>query len=399
MMKGFEIGTYLRNADCPGLHMGLAMGSLAPVGATDGKIPDDARGKWLAQLSEVSVNDDYKAWFDSRWRKTIGRAIQGKVEAKSRLLVGAGDPSAVDVGLRVHHTWGVPFIPGSALKGLLSHWLETSYGPSPDHDAEHPLNPQHPEPERAKYRRAHASHGAGEIQRILFGSPESDDDRKWFRTLGVSHGSAGTTACRGRIVIHDALFFPSEAIEKPFLADVLTVHHANYYQGKGRANDYESPNPVGFLSVRPGAEFLLAVELAPGENAGYEPWVDFAHKMLIEALADWGIGSKTAAGYGRLDKAGRHVRVEQPVDSIVEELEAWLEANVDELQRDVESTDGPTAFVAHIERVHGASIKAATGEIRKQRKQKILTFLANKLRLSGTKRAQIRTKFNESYPD
>ena len=182
-------------------------------------------------------------------------------------------------------------------------------------------------------------------------------------------------------MIHDALFFPGNAIEKPFLADVLTVHHANYYQGKGRANDYESPNPVGFLSVRPGTEFLLAVELAPGEKAEYDPWVDFAHKMLIEALGDWGIGSKTAAGYGRLEKIGHHGRSEKPADEKREELADWLRANIVTLWNLLRAPDGGTTRVIEkIMEFHGPSLREARGDVLKQRLQVIKSFVKNDLR-------------------
>jgi CRISPR-associated protein Cmr6 len=403
-MKGFEIGSHLTKQDLPGLHLGLALGGLAPVGL-GGKVPDERRSEWLETLADISVLSDYASWFEHRWKRTIGRAVQGPVEAKGRLLVGAGDPSAVAAGLRVHHTWGVPFIPGSALKGILSHWLDTVYGPSPDNDSVHPWDPAHPEPDRAKFRRPRTTskpaQGAGEIQRILFGSPEIDADRKPLRDWGGQRLPDGTTACRGRIVIHDALFVPGSANDRPFLPDVLTVHHAAYYRGEGSANDHESPNPVGFLTVRPESQFLVAVQLAPGEDAAYEPWVDFAHGLLLDALADWGAGSKTAAGYGRLEKVGRHARAEQPADEKREELTAWLEANVEELRRLVDATDGgPSAFVQRLVDHWGTTITAAAGETRRQRKRAIESFVANDLNPSKSKKKkEIRTKLNEVFPD
>ena len=55
----------------------------------------------------------------------------------------------------------------------------------------------------------------------------------------------------------------------------------------------DSPNPVGFITVRPGAQFLLAV-------TGPDAWRDRAMQLLLEALENWGVGGKTSAGYGRL---------------------------------------------------------------------------------------------------
>ena len=398
-MKGYEIGTRLKDDDLEGLNLGLALGALAPIEAAEGKVPDEKRSEWLAKLCRVRVSPDYRPWYENRWKAALGRSLQVVVEAQSRLLVGAGDASATDVGLRVHHTWGVPCIPGSALKGLLSHWLDVVYGPSQDHLACHPWDPSHPEPDRAKFRRANPlgrpPHGAGEVQRILFGSPEVDADRKPLRECGGLDLHAGVTACRGRLVIHDALFVPGSAGDVPFLADVLTVHHADYYQGKGAANDHESPTPVGFLSVRPGVHLLLAVDLAPGENAAYEPWVDFAFALLIEALADWGIGSKTAAGYGQLEKKTDASRSGHAADDARDQLAAWLTENIEHLRTILQAADGPAAFVDRILEQHGDALRTATGETRKQRLQAIYSFLKKAMAASNSKRTAVQKRFDE----
>ncbi len=76
-----------------------------------------------------------------------------------------------------------------------------------------------------------------------------------------AHGlDAGASA--GAVVFHDALYVPrSCADDRPFAADVLTVHQKAYYDSEGATspNDYDSPNPVAFLTVRPGARLLFAL--------------------------------------------------------------------------------------------------------------------------------------------
>jgi hypothetical protein len=62
--------------------------------------------------------------------------------------------------------------------------------------------------------------------------------------------------------------------------------------GKRWPNDYDRPNPVGFISVKPGARLLVAVDGDPS-------WAGLAIELLIEAIGAWGAGGKTAAGYGR----------------------------------------------------------------------------------------------------
>jgi hypothetical protein len=132
--------------------------------------------------------------------------------------------------------------------------------------------------------------GPGAVYRVLFGSPDARDDDAMRK-----HGfDAGASA--GLITFHDALYVPgSIADDKPFAADVLTVHQKDYYNSGGSwPNDYESPNPVAFLTVRPGVRLLVAL-------SGPADWTELALRLLRDALEGWGVGGKTSAGYGRLE--------------------------------------------------------------------------------------------------
>lgn len=274
-------------------HVGLAYGAWAPVG-DGGKIDDEMRGKWLFTLGERIVSPDYARAFD-RWKSSFRPPGDRTFELalKSRLLVGHGNPSATDVGLTVHHTWGVPLIPGSALKGLLAHYVDAVYGP------EDPDRPSWEQPEGERERALYQGvtwndrrirRGPGEIYRALFGAPDADEDRE-LRERGFAAG-----AQRGLVVFHDALYVPGgEEADRPFAADVLTVHQKAYYNSEGKCppNDYDAPNPVSFLSVRPGARMLLAL-------SGPPDWTALAKRLLLDALEQWGVGGKTSSGYGRM---------------------------------------------------------------------------------------------------
>ena len=97
----------------------------------------------------------------------------------------------------------------------------------------------------------------------MFGAPEAEEDEA-MRKAGFEAGST-----RGLVVFHDALYVPNSVVhptngprdDTPFAVDVLTVHQKRYYDGSGAdwPCDYDNPNPVGFLSVRPNARFLLVL--------------------------------------------------------------------------------------------------------------------------------------------
>ena len=274
-------------------HLGLAYGPWAPT-AENGKIDDNARARWLSKLVKRSISPDYTHAFN-RWRSSFGAPGDRTLEVtlQSRLLVGHGNPSATDVGLTLHHTWGVPVIPGSALKGLVAHYIDAVYGPDdPDRAS---AEQSEAEAERARYQGVmwndrRIRRGPGDIYRALFGAPDADEDRE-LREHDLPAG-----AQRGRVMFHDALYVPMrEQADCPFAADVLTVHQKGYYNAEGKRppNDYDGPNPVSFLSVRPGVQMLLAV-------SGPADWTEFAQRLLVDSLAAWGVGGKTSSGYGRL---------------------------------------------------------------------------------------------------
>jgi len=274
----------LENDRCVGLpeHAGLAYEVWAPFAPADGKIPDEDRPKWLEAIAKLAPPADYRRAFD-RWKASFGQPgdLTFEVEAVARLLVGHGNGSATDVGLTLHRTWGVPVIPGSALKGLLAHWVEATLGPADPSESDRlPFA-------GVEWDGRRILRGPGEVYRALFGAPEADEPVPGRPNL----------AARGLVTFHDALWVPGtpSGAPSPLAVDVLTVHQKRYYDKAGEHPpvDWDDPNPVSFLSVRPGTRFLIAL-------SGPPDWTAFAKGLLLEALADWGVGGKTAAGYGRL---------------------------------------------------------------------------------------------------
>lgn len=283
-------------------HVGLAYGAWAWI-ANDGtgKVADKVRAKWLSALVGIRISSDYARAF-ARWRSSFGapgdRLLE--LELRSRLLIGHGNPSPTDVGLTVHHTWGVPMLPGSALKGLLAHYVDAVYGPADP--SLPPWGQPEAEREHARYQGVtwagrRIQRGPGDVYRALFGAPDADEDPAQ-RASGLGAG-----AQRGQVVFHDALYDPRGPEAKgPFAADVLTVHQKSYYrdEGKSAPNDYDAPNPVSFLSVLPRTRLLVAL-------SGPPDWTELASRLLFAALAEWGVGGKTSSGYGRLGPIGERV--------------------------------------------------------------------------------------------
>jgi CRISPR-associated protein Cmr6 len=300
-------------------HAGLGYARRAPLPVLLAKDEQGAavRNRWLDSLAQCQEPARYAHAY-RRWRDSLRRpdTLCFTVRALGRVLVGYGNPAATGVGLTLHHTWGVPVLPGSALKGLTASYVQTVYGPGP--------RPE--EPEREPFRGltwegSRPVRGPGGVFRSLFGAPDVDGSEE--------------AAISGTILFHDALWVPTGA--GPMLArDVLTVHQRRYYESAGEEwpGDFDDPNPVSFLTVAPGSSFLVALELAPGVEGG-RALLERAGRYLTEALKEWGLGGKTAAGYGHFTRedhpatAARAEAAPPPTRELntpaLTELKAWLE--------------------------------------------------------------------------
>nr|WP_321352796.1 type III-B CRISPR module RAMP protein Cmr6 [uncultured Methanoregula sp.] len=181
---------------------------------------------------------------------------QGNFETLGRLVIGLGSENVLETGITLHHTYGTPVIPGSALKGLASHYCDQVWG--------------------------------------------ADESNVSFRKNNEYHNQLfGTNDDSGHIVFHDAWITP-ESLKRSLKRDIMTPHHGDYYSGKDDApTDFDEPNPISFLSL--SGIFHIAVTCDIQDANGKE-WEKLAFQILSEALCNWGIGGKTSAGYGRLVK-------------------------------------------------------------------------------------------------
>lgn len=157
--------------------------------------------------------------------------------AQSRFVTGLGRSHPTENGFAWHPTLGTPYLPGSSLKGLTKAWArEAGYGEEAD--------------------------------RVL-GGP----------------GQAGTVAFLDAVPVRPV----------DLEADVLTPHYANWTKDDP-PGDWRSPIPVPYLVAASGTSLLFG--LIPAGQAGGDD-VALARQWLVAALDEFGVGAKTAIGYGR----------------------------------------------------------------------------------------------------
>lgn len=208
---------------------------------------DNAKTKHLKELVDFKCDLYPKAfnrWFDLT--SDENRFSQSVMTLENRLLIGLTGNGALETGCSLSHNYGMPYIPGSSVKGVVRAWA-TKYLPN--------------------------SNAALEA---LFGTYDSEQ----------------TNREAASVTFHDAWWIP-QGNNKPFILDIVTTHHQDYYNGKvDLPSDKDSPIPNHMLAVQ--GSFLFVIEGAPEH-------VDLCQKMLTQALQDNGIGAKTAAGYGYMN--------------------------------------------------------------------------------------------------
>lgn len=185
----------------------------------------------------------YKRWQTATCDTTRFRALY--VRLSQRLFIGLSSASALETGVCTSHSYGMPMIPGSSVKGAVRAHAQAMGVP-------------------AAYLAA------------LFGENEA------------SAASAGRTPGAASLVWHDAWWIPEVGVS-PFVQEVVTVHHQQYYAGQGEATDFDSPVPNAQVAVQGSFHFVVE---------GDPAWAKIAVDLLQSALAGAGIGAKRAAGYG-----------------------------------------------------------------------------------------------------
>ncbi|MDO5067812.1 MAG: type III-B CRISPR module RAMP protein Cmr6 [Propionibacteriaceae bacterium] len=227
-------------------HAGIALATVEPP----------PKGKtWLDHLqhfTELCSPGGYEV-AAARWARLsadLPGVAQRWVTTSSSLAIGTGNFSPVENGLTLHGTWGVPYLPGSALKGLAL--------------------------------RAAARFGLSELEsEVMF----------------------GTTASRGYVNFDDGWLLPEEG--KPlFELDVMTPHAGEYYSSQGgkAPDDSQEPVPIQFLVVPKGTRFLVTLDCPESGD-----WAEAAMTILTFGLTKLGLGGMTSSGYGRftVEPAGK----------------------------------------------------------------------------------------------
>lgn len=245
-----------------------------------------------------------------------------------RLIVGLGNESVYDTSMTLHHVYGIPYIPASAVKGVVRSWMITEIFSDVSADSKEKNYPL----VNAEYR-AYQDKGFCRIfgcpaktRKVIFKDYEPDKENGKYKYKTCDTALAKDH--QGGVCFFDAYPLSKPRIE----VDIMNPHYGDYYNLKKPEPpaDYLSPNPIPFLTVGEGTKFQFFTgikeekdNLAIGETSklfkdfngepimvrkknaselvpasGETPLLYILEAWLTKALEKHGIGAKTAVGYG-----------------------------------------------------------------------------------------------------
>lgn len=190
----------------------------------------------------------------------------------TRFVTGMGLANPTGNGFTWHRTLGVPYIPGSSVKGMALAWARDWSEP----------------PDKEKFTR-------------IFGpenSPTQEHD--------------GEDGERGNMAMGSVIFLDALPVNPPEIAAEIMTPHG---KGTGAPEDAGKPNPIGFLAVK---SCVFRFQVLPSTT--YQRFAMSAAYTMVEATEasekdvedaiDWidnalrtiGAGAKTKTGYGRFTR-------------------------------------------------------------------------------------------------
>ena len=253
--------------------------------------------KW-DYVCEVSDEDQRRAVCICQRQKAMAKCLpQGSellMVAKSiaPFTTGLGNEHPLENGFSFLTPYGLPYLPGSGVKGVVRRAAEELAGGDWGNSCDWQLS----------------------LIRVLFGQ---EDNERQLHT-------------RGALSFWDVI--PALAGDK-LVVDVMTPHYSHYYQqkqheGSGIESPHDSgqPNPINFLTVPPDSEFAFRVvcdrKRLPPELSEDDKWKKLLESAFEHAFEWCGFGAKTAVGYGAMKRSRGGERcewVEQTIKKLAKE--------------------------------------------------------------------------------
>jgi len=287
-------------------HPGLMLDRFVPYGTDRTKpqnqqkrefaLSDRPRRVWLDEVCHVNIDANLLKAQRSRWEEMVGRGMFGAMQpialqTASRLIVGLGAEHALETAITLDRSSGAPVIPGSALKGVARTFALIGIAQQlqfTDQQIETALNTLDNWLSAEKLKRATLNE---------YGLRDLNDEKreKLFDSIKLFRLIFGCVAEIGRVIFFNGIYHGDK---NPFEVDVMTPHFSSYYTtpaNRPAPSDDQNPVPITYLVVQANQKFDFAVGARTAEDVDL---AKVALEYLEKGLIEYGVGAKTAQGYG-----------------------------------------------------------------------------------------------------
>jgi CRISPR-associated protein Cmr6 len=224
-------------------------------------IDDDGKTSWIKTFSNRPMGSGKLLSEAVKRMLKLAAFTNGEFfcyETTWRFVTGLGLNHPLENGMAWHHTLGVPYLPGSSVKGLIRSWVELWLDSQPQQDIERIFGP----------RKAEVKNDSSPAESV------------------------------GSVIFYDAL--PIKPVQ--LSPDIMTPHYQGYYSKGEDPCDWMDPNPIPFLTTAENQVFLFTVAPRKKTTAENQPDITIVTQWLKESLENIGAGAKTTAGYGRFKR-------------------------------------------------------------------------------------------------
>lgn len=246
------------------------------------------KAELVDKIAHIKPNELYllafNRWLKSTYKKDTYATVAAHING--RLFTGLPLGGTLETGVMTHHSYGMPMLAGSSVKGAVRSYTEQLFCKRLDTGDIDYLTVKK---DGKSVKKMQFSTEKQAILDVLFGATDTED----------TENTDSNANNAGYLIWHDAWWLPPISTNftlslgensKPYIGEIVTVHHQKYYNGElEEALDIESPVPNQQLAIQ--GDFYFVIE-------GVHAWVEYAKKLLEATLQDMGLGSKTAAGYG-----------------------------------------------------------------------------------------------------
>jgi CRISPR-associated protein Cmr6 len=242
---------------------------------------------------KIRINEDLEKF---KWSKNFIQTIELRIEntikkfktnyfskiqkkLSWRMVIGLGGSHPQETSMILHHIYGIPYIPASAVKGVTRHWAVQKFAEI-----------------LFKNKNEKFDKCLEKVSKSLEEGKDKDLDNLKIKIENkeINFNELirifGTQKEKGKVIFFDA--FPSEDIKLKI--DIMNPHYPDYYSGKEPPTDWQNPNPIKFLTVeKTKFTFYLCIKQSEEKEL-----LEKAKILLEDSLKNYGIGAKTALGYG-----------------------------------------------------------------------------------------------------